>query len=117
MITALNQWLGAIALIFTIANAAWTWLSRPARDTNKRIDEVDEKLETLIAEQDSRADRHREDLKGHDRRIQRVEDDMPHLPTKDDLNKLGNQLTAVKTELDIVARTLTRIDNHLMRQP
>ena len=112
-----QQWASLIALIIGIGNAAWIWLSRPARDTNKRIDQVDERINTLNGEVNDRADRHREELKAHDRRIQRVEDDLRHLPTKDDIGKISHAVTAVKTELDIVARTTTRSDDFLRGQP
>ena len=114
-IALVNSWLGAFAFAISIANALWVWLSRPARDTNKRIDKTEEMVSDLSAEANNRADRHREELKMHDRRIQRIEDDLRHLPTKDDLTAVGNKLTGVKTELDIVARTVTRIDDFLRK--
>lgn len=117
MLAQINQWLSLFALGVTIANSLWIWLSRPARDTAKKIDDTNERVEELIAEQNARADRHREDLKAHDRRIQRVEDDLRHLPTKDDLSAVASSLTAVKTELDIVARVVTRIDDFLRAKP
>lgn len=113
----LNQWLSLVALVIGIANALWIWISRPARDTNKRIDDTNDRVDELIAAADKRADRHREDLKGHDRRIQKLEDTLPHMPTKDDLGGMEQKLTAVKTELDIVARTVTRIDDFLRNKP
>lgn len=113
----IQAWLSIGALLIGIANALWIWLSRPARDANKRIDEANERVDELISLADERADRHREELKNHDRRIQRVEDEMRHLPTKDDLNRVGQSVTAMKTELDIVARTINRIDDFLRKQP
>lgn len=101
-----QQWLSLIALLIGIINALWIWLSRPARDTNKRIDEANREIAEVL-----------EGMKGHDRRIQRVEDDLRHLPTKEDLSQVSHKLTAVKTELDIVARTVTRIDEFLRKHP
>ncbi|MDE2595969.1 MAG: DUF2730 family protein [Sphingomonadales bacterium] len=112
-IASLNQWFSLFALTIGIANALWLWISRPARDTNKRIDETNEQVEALIKEQNDRCDRHRENLKEHDRRLQRVEDDMRHLPTKDDLSALSHKITGMSKELDIVCRTTTRIDDFL----
>ena len=110
MIGTVLQWLSVIALLISISNTLWFWVSRPARDTGARIDRLNEEI-------NERADRHREELKAHDRRIQRVEDNLPHLPTRDDINKLSHALTAMKTELDIVARTTNRIDEHLRSRP
>ncbi len=101
-----QQWLSLIALLIGIINALWIWLSRPARDTNKRIDDAKREIADV-----------QEGMKGHDRRIQRVEDDLRHLPTKEDLSQVSHKLTAVKTELDIVARTVTRIDEFLRKHP
>ncbi|MFX4805958.1 hypothetical protein ABTB42_20440, partial [Acinetobacter baumannii] len=78
-IAPLNQWLVMGSLLIGIANALWLWISRPARDTNKRIDETNGRVEDLEAEMQTRVDRHREDLKEHDRRIQRLEDQLAHL--------------------------------------
>ncbi len=115
MIDALKDYLNIVALLVGLGNALWIWLSRPARDMGTRIDKTDKEVEAVKKAADDRADRHREELKLHDRRIQRVEDDLRHLPTKDDLAELGHSLTGVKTELDIVARTVTRIDDFLRK--
>lgn len=109
----LNQWFSLFALSIGIANALWLWISRPARDTNKRIDDVTGQIDAMGKEQNARCDRHRENLKEHDRRLQRVEDDMRHLPTKDDLSELSHKITAMSTELGIVVRTTSRIDDSL----
>lgn len=112
-----QQWLSLVALLIGIANALWLWISRPARDTNKRIDDTNETVEELEKALQDRVDRHREDLKEHDRRIQRLEDQLAHLPTKEDLHKVANQLTAVKTELDGIASAVRRIDDFLRSKP
>lgn len=116
MIANLNQWLSAIALAIGIINGLWFWLSRPARDTNKRIDGAEAELKTLSKDVNDRADRHREELKGHDRRIQRVEDELRHLPTRDDIVTLGTKLTAMETELGMVVKMTHRIDDFLRKQ-
>ena len=102
----MSRWFGSVALLLSVGNLLWAWVSRPARDVGTRVDAVSERVDEAF-----------EGLKGHDRRIQRVEDDMRHLPTKDDLNEVSQQLTKVKTELDIVARVVTRIDEFLRAKP
>lgn len=99
MVDDLTKWLALMSLLLSIGNIVWAWISRPARDLGNRIDEVE--------------DQALEELKKHDRRIQRVEDEMRHMPTKDDLQKVEQQNTAIKTELDIVARVVNRIDDFL----
>jgi HAMP domain-containing protein len=109
-LSLINQYLGTIALLIGIGNAVWLWLSRPTTDIKARIDEIqddfDEKVADLLDGQ-----------KGHDRRIQRVEDDMRHLPTKDDLNEISHQVTGMKTELGMVSKTVNRIDEYLRSRP
>lgn len=106
MLTIFSQWVGIIALLLSIANLLWAWVSRPARDVGARVDEVDDRIDEAF-----------EGLKGHDRRIQRVEDDVRNLPTKDDLHRVDTKVVSIKTELDIVARVVTRIDEFLRSKP
>lgn len=105
MFEQVTKWVGLIALLLSIGNIVWAWISRPARDMNLRIDEVDGRVDKVC-----------DNLKDHDRRIQRTEDDLRHLPTKDDLHQVGQQLASVKTELDIVAKVVTRLDDFLRKQ-
>ena len=109
-LAAANQWVALIALLLSIANLLWAWISRPARDISARIDAVS-------TEMNQRGDRHRENLKDHDRRIQRVEDQLPHLPTREDLHELGRTLTALQTQLAGMTSTVTRIDDFLRSRP
>lgn len=102
----INEWLATIAMGISVLNALWMWISRPARDLSARID-AGEALE------EERWEKAVGDLKQHDRRIQRVEDELRHLPNKDDLHKLAEQFARMKTELDHVAKIVTRIDNFL----
>ncbi len=108
-----TQWVSLAALLLSIGNMIWAWISRPARDMGHRIDQTDERVNELVADVNARADRHREDLKVHDRRIQKLENELVHLPTKDDLRALELSITGIRTELDIVARTVSRIDEFL----
>ena len=112
-----SKWIGILALLLSIGNLVWAWISRPARDVGARVDATNTRIDTVVGEMNERGDRHRENLKEHDRRLQRVEDDMRHLPTKDDLHEVGHKLTSMKTELDIVARVVNRIDETLRKLP
>lgn len=110
-----SQWVAIIALLLGIGNVLWAWLSMPNRDTNKRIDEAEADIAKFNTEAKADLAVLTEGMKGHDRRIQRVEDDMRHLPTKDDLQAVSHKVTSIKTELDIVAKTLGRIDDFLRK--
>lgn len=101
-IETLNRWLAAFALLLGIANTISIWLRNNARELAKKLDEI------------------RDSLKGHDRRIQTVESEQRHLPSKEDLHELNVAITSLagdlktqSTELESVSRTVRRIDDHL----
>jgi len=102
----INQWLSVVALVMGIGNGLYLWISRPAKDLGGRVDLAN-----------SRVDEAFDGLKAHDRRIQRVEDDMRHLPTKDDLHKVSADIASLKTEVDGIGRTVHRIDDFLRSKP
>lgn len=101
-IETLNRWLAAFALLLGIANTISIWLRNNARELAKKLDQIGDSL------------------KGHDRRIQTVENEQRHMPTKEDMHELTVSITALagelktqSTELDSVARTVRRIDDYL----
>ncbi|MDE1917653.1 MAG: DUF2730 family protein [Sphingomonadales bacterium] len=101
-----SKWMGVFALMLSVGNVLWAWISRPARDLGTRVD----KIEMSVEEND---DQTLQELKKHDRRIQRVEDEIRHLPTKADVSRVENEITSVKTELAIVHRVVDRLDDFL----
>ena len=104
---------GILAFLISSGNGIWFWISRPAHDIGRRVDSVDGRIDTLADDVDGRIDVTLENLKAHDRRIQRVEDDLRHLPTKNDLHNVEQKVVAIKTELDMIARVVNRIDDFL----
>lgn len=112
-LATVSQWVSIVALLISIGNVLWAWFSRPARDLGTRLDQHRTETDKRFDETEMRIDTAYEGLKGHDRRIQRVEDDLRHFPTKDDLQELEVKVIAIKTELDIVAKVVGRIDDFL----
>lgn len=111
----INRWLGSFALIIGIVNALWLWLRSPMRRAEARIDEVEDEVEDELKAL-------KDNDKGHDRRIQALEGEMNHRPTKDDLNainvavvKIEGQIDTLTETLGSVARTVRRIDDHLRK--
>jgi len=90
-----GPWVAIIALLVAIANTVWVWLSQPGRVAKQRH-------ETVL-----------ENLKQHDRRIQALESDQKHLPTKDDLHELKEQFARLETEIETMGVTVRRIDDYL----
>jgi len=97
-----SQLISIVALLLSIGNLLWAWVSRPARDVGGRVDEANDRIDEAF-----------DGLKGHDRRIQRVEDDLRHLPTKSDLHEVERKVVGIKTELDMIAKVVGRIDDFL----
>lgn len=100
-IEAINRWLAALALILGIVNTISIWMRHGTG-----------KIEGIMT-----------DLKTHDRRIQSLEGDQRHLPTKEDLHELTlavaafeGRLEAQGATLESLARTVRRIDDHLRTQ-
>ncbi|MES2987664.1 MAG: DUF2730 family protein [Pseudomonadota bacterium] len=95
--------LTAISLLMNIANMIWVWRSSGGAALDKRLGAIEAKLIT------------------HDRRVQTIEGELKHLPTREDLHKLDRSLTELTTELkghgrDLgqVERAVDRIERHLM---
>lgn len=95
--------LTAIALLTSIANTIWLWLSKGG------------------ARQAAELDKHTSKLTEHDRRIQAVEGELKHVPSKEDISELRLEVArmagkqdASNAELESVARTVRRIEDHLL---
>lgn len=99
---AFSKGVALLALLLSIGNLAWAWISKPARDMEEQIDDVDERIDRVC-----------DDLKAHDRRIQRTEDDLRHLPTKNDLHAVEKALAQVETKLNTISATVNRVDDYL----
>lgn len=101
----LSRWLGVLALLVSISNTIWVWVSQGGR----RLEQWKEEVEG--------------DIDDHDSRIQGIEGELKHLPSKDAVNALNIKLTSMdgklgkfESELDSVARTARRIEDHLLRE-
>ncbi len=98
----LEIWILLFAAVVTTGNTLWMVMSRPWQNTRTRHETLKNKMD--------------DKLKTHDRRIQKVEDALGHLPTKDDLHDFGQKLTRLETEMESVGRTVHRIDDYLRSQ-
>lgn len=91
-----------IALLLGIANIFWSWHTRSQSASEARVKRLEERLDLV-----------------EDRQIT-VEEQMKHLPTKDDLHRVTVQLADVHgligrqgSEIAAVARVVDRIDTYL----
>jgi hypothetical protein len=95
--------LSAAATALGLANALWSWMNKGEAATAKRLDEIEE---TQL---------------DHGRRIQSAESDLKHVPSKEDisglklqLSDMSGKLNTAESELGGVARTVRRIEDHLL---
>ena len=95
--------LTAISLLLSIANMIWAWMSKGGARLAAKLEKVDQCTDD------------------HERRIQSIEGELKHLPSKEDVAQLELQLSAMdgklnsaERELASVARTARRIEHHLL---
>ncbi len=101
-----NKVIAIAALVVGMANTVWIWLRRPGEAMSLRLKECEDDVAAGLKEV-------RLDQKNHDRRIQALEDNMKHLPTKEDLHEIETTLTDVKATLRSLNSTVTRMDDFL----
>lgn len=104
-ITTIWQAIAGLAALLGIANLLLTWLNSSRQPTVQKLTELECKIED------------------HGSRIAKVESEIPHMPTKTDLHKVEMQMTAmngslevVKSELGSAARTMRRVEDHLLSE-
>lgn len=92
------RWGGIIALVLTIINTGWIMAGRGAKPFTDR------------------QNKHSDDLKDHDRRIQTLENEQRHAPTGKEVNELRvaiERLDGHVRTFEPLARTVARIDDYL----
>ena len=96
------KWLGALALLISIMNTFWAYLTREAR--------------TAIARQGELASK----VISHDRRIQGLEHDIKHMPSKEeihqvklDISEMRGAMGRMEESVSGMSKTVDRIDDYL----
>lgn len=110
----ISRWLSIIALLISIGSALWAWLGRSGRELRERI--------TKVRAAGEAADKALGDeLDIHDRRIQLIESELKHLPSKEDvadlklaMTEMNGKLKVSENELSSVGRTVRRIEEHML---
>lgn len=100
----LRHWLGAIAMAISIAGCIYSWLTARAKGNSRHLKQVDE------------------NLKSHDRRIQKLENTIEHLPSKDSqhalelaMSEMNGELKAMAANVETLTRTTRRMEAFLMK--
>src|SRR5690606_30030318 len=106
--------LAPVALLVSIINTVGLWVSRPGRIAKERHDALKEQVDR---QHKQLSENTLQSFKAHDRRIQAVENELRHLPSKDDLHRLSEQVTRLGTKLETqvesLGHSMRRIDDFL----
>lgn len=93
---------GLLALLVSLINIAWAWWSRGQTAAADRVKKIEDRLDVL-----------------EDRQL-RVEGELKHLPTKDDIGGLSLKIEnllgkfgRLESETSKIDRTVNRIDDYL----
>ena len=105
VIDTIQSWSGALATLLSIGAIIYTWLTARSRANGQTIE------------------RHETKLISHDRRIQTLEGEFKHMPSKDDIHGLMMSVETIKGELgkmgatyEGVNRSVRRIEDFLMKE-
>jgi septal ring factor EnvC (AmiA/AmiB activator) len=103
-ITVLKNWLGAVALIVSLSGVVYAWLTSRSKDNTSRLNSVET------------------DLVDHGTRIQSIENELKHMPSKDDVNELKLQMSEMdgsigrmSENLRSVNKTVNRVEEYLLK--
>lgn len=104
-----TQWAGAVGLVLGIVNMFWNMAGRAAKPVTEKLTALDTKL-----------NQYRGDLVEHDRRIQKVEGEMVHVPSGKEvgdlrvaIERLDGHVKGLEKTFEPLARTVARIDDFL----
>ncbi|OLF81261.1 hypothetical protein AWH62_00880 [Maricaulis sp. W15] len=98
-------WAGVLATLLSIGSIVYTWLTATGRANGAKLDE------------------HGAALVDHDRRIQAVEAELKHLPTKEDvaevklaISELNGRLGRIEESGQGTSRAVRRIEEYLLKE-
>jgi hypothetical protein len=92
-----TPWVALVALILSIVNTVSVWVARPGRVAKARHDALSETVN--------------DNLKAHDRRIQKVENDLAHLPSITAVVDLKVSMAEVQGDVERIEETLGWVKN------
>jgi len=99
----LKEYAGLLAVLISIGSTVWLWLTAGSRSNTDELRKVGEALD------------------GHDRRIQSVEQEIKHMPSRETVHKLEltmkdmqTQLAAMAASSEATERTARRVEQFLI---
>lgn len=105
----LQMWISIVALALTAINVVWSWVVQSRSAAASKLTEVAAKVHEVDCE-----------VEAHDKRIQSLESEFKHLPTRQEIADLKVQMVEIvgqmrvaETEIQGAARTIRRVEDHL----
>ncbi|MEP9402051.1 DUF2730 family protein [Sphingomonas silueang] len=106
----LQMWISIVALALTAINVVWSWVVQSRSAAASKLAEVVAKVAEVEC-----------DVEDHGRRIQSVESDLKHLPSRQEIADLKLQLAEISGHLRVVesemtgaVRAIRRFEDHLI---
>ena len=126
MIEEFSVWGGALALAISLSTTIWTLMTSGSKKNGQKIDALGKSLNDKLDDSTKKTAERIEKLEGQsgrqDKRIALVEQEMRHLPTKDQVSDLRNSITQLEgtikeigASLNATARTVANIDTYLRK--
>ena len=106
MISMWKDWLGLLALLISLGGVLYAWLTRRSKENAASIQRMSEELSAKLTDNEKK-------LISDDRRIQRLENDVDHLPTKESISELKVALAQVSATVEATNRVITRVEDDL----
>ena len=119
-------WAAGILLFFNLGITIWNLVTSGSKKNGQKIDALEKSLKETLNDNAAKADERLDKLEtrsgSQDKRIALVEQEMRHLPTKDQVSDLRNSITQLEgtikeigASLTATARTVANIDTYLRK--
>ncbi|NOR63265.1 MAG: DUF2730 family protein [Rhodobacteraceae bacterium] len=102
----IKEWGGAIAVFLSIGGIIYAWLTRRSKENTETIKAMGEELSARLKVIEKKQ-------VNYDRRIQHLEDNFKHLPTREQISELKVALAQVSTTVDNTNQTITRMETDI----
>lgn len=102
----IKEWGGAMAVFLSTGGIIYAWLTRRSKENTETIARMGAELSSRLKVIEKK-------LVADDRRIQRLEDDSKHLPTREQISELKVALAQVSTTVDNTNKLITRLENDI----
>lgn len=106
MIAGLKDWLGLVAVFIALGTTVYAWLTRRSKENANSIQKMGEDISERLKVIEKK-------LISDDRRIQRLENDFEHLPSRDQISQINVALAQIGATVDNTNAAIKRIDDDL----